>query len=157
MFLKLLKPQPYREATITYAYLIRKGDKDNLINTRSSQWAQWIGSNVLPYGEEKQDIFPCLGSTHGIPLTCGSVPCKEWEPSFSWTSPTRSRTCAPFIGRSVLTTGLPGKILFIFYCKHNRYSLKKAGTTKKSIKKEMSPALLTFCYACWKNFPPIYR
>ena len=57
----------------------------------------------------------------------------------------------------VLTTGLPGKILFIFYCKHNRYSLKKAGTTKKSIKKEMSPALLTFCYACWKNFPPIYR
>ena len=31
----------------------------------------------------------------------------------------------------VLTTGLPGKSLFIFYCKHNRYSLKKVGRRRQ--------------------------
>ena len=80
--------------------------------------------------------------------------------------PFQESNLCPFIGG--LTTGLPGKSLFIFYCKHNRYSLKKVETTKKSIKKEMSPTLLTFWYVCWnklltfwylcwKNFPPIYR
>ena len=31
----------------------------------------------------------------------------------------------------VLTTGLPGKSLLIFYCKHNRYSLKKVGRRRQ--------------------------
>lgn len=52
------------------------------------------GVSVLPCGEEEEDIFPCLGSTWGCPLTCGSGPCKDRGPHFPGTGPSHSSSNA---------------------------------------------------------------